>query len=133
MKNFFQENKLLITVLLISFLTIFITGLFFYFEEKKPGKYDDFALCLKEKKVKFYGAFWCPHCQNQKKLFGKSEKYLPYIECSTIDGQGQLEICQKAKIKSYPTWEFTDGKRLTGEISLEELSKRSGCQLSKNK
>lgn len=131
MRSFFQENKLLIGILLISLLIVFVAGLFLYLEEKKPGKYDDFARCLKERNIKFYGAFWCPHCQNQKKLFGKSERYLPYIECSTVDGQGQLEICQKAKIRSYPTWEFADGKRVIGEISLEELSKRSGCQLKK--
>ena len=31
-----------------------------------PGKLDVFARCLKEKQAVFYGAFWCPHCQNQK-------------------------------------------------------------------
>lgn len=54
-----------------------------------PGKYDTFAQCVKENGAVFYGAFWCPHCQNQKKMFGNSAQYLPYVECSTPDGNGQ--------------------------------------------
>ena len=36
----------------------------------KPSKYDDFAKTLESKGAVFYGAFWCPHCQAQKALFG---------------------------------------------------------------
>ncbi|MEK7133297.1 MAG: hypothetical protein AAB771_01260, partial [Patescibacteria group bacterium] len=43
----------------------------------KPGKLDEFTQCLKDKGAVFYGAFWCPHCQNQKAMFGKSAKLLP--------------------------------------------------------
>lgn len=129
--SFFQENKGLIAIFSLTIIFVLVIGVLFYWQEKQPGKYDRFALCLKEKKAVFYGAFWCSHCQNQKKLFGKSEKYLPYIECSTIDGRGQLKICQDKKINSYPTWEFVNGERLIGEISLSELAKKTGCQLPK--
>ena len=44
-----------------------------------PGKYDAFAVCLKDKGAVFYGAFWCSHCQANKKMFGTSEKLLPYV------------------------------------------------------
>src|SRR3990167_6069142 len=81
-----------------------------------PGKYDTFATCLKDSGIVFYGAFWCPHCQAQKKLFGSSAKLLPYVECSTADANGQTQICIDKKIATYQTWEFTDGSRLTGEI-----------------
>jgi thiol-disulfide isomerase/thioredoxin len=74
-----------------------------------PGKYDTFAQCLKDKGAVFYGAFWCPHCQEQKKLFGSSQKLLPYVECSTADGQGQLQVCKDQKIEGYPTWKLADG------------------------
>lgn len=60
-----------------------------------PGEYDNFAKCLSEKDVKFYGAFWCPNCNDQKALFGKSNKYLNYIECSTADRSGQIELCKE--------------------------------------
>jgi thiol-disulfide isomerase/thioredoxin len=94
-----------------------------------PGQYDSFAQCLKDKGAIFYGAFWCPHCQNQKAMFGKSAKFLPYIECSTADGRGQLKVCRDKNIEGYPTWEFADGSRLSGAISLSQLAEKTGCQL----
>ena len=95
------------------------------------SKYDDFAKCLKDKGAIFYGAFWCPHCQNQKKMFGSSDKFLPYVECSTPDGRSQLPVCNDKKITGYPTWEFTDESRESGEVPLETLSKKTGCSLPK--
>src|SRR4030095_5057246 len=94
-----------------------------------PGKYDDFAKCLSQKDVKMYGAFWCPHCKEQKAEFGSSVQYLPYVECSTPDGQGQLQVCIDAGIKSYPTWDF-NGKKETGVFTLAELSQKTSCPLS---
>lgn len=96
-----------------------------------PGKLDSFTQCLKDKGAVFYGAFWCPHCQNQKAIFGKSAKLLPYIECSTPNGQGQLAVCQEKQITGYPTWEFADGSRESGELSLGKLSEKTGCPLPK--
>ena len=94
-----------------------------------PGKYDDFAVCLKDKGAIFYGAFWCTHCQAQKKLFGSSQKLLPYVECSTANGQGQTQACIDKEIPSYPTWEFADGSRLNGEIPLAQLAEKTSCPL----
>lgn len=94
-----------------------------------PGNLDTFAQCLESKGAKFYGAFWCPHCQAQKRLFGNSVKLLPYIECSTQDGKQQLQVCIDAEIVQYPTWEFADGSRLTGERTLEELAAKTNCPL----
>ena len=100
------------------------------FIKAQPGKLDTFAQCLKDTGVIFYGAFWCPHCQNTKAMFGNSAKLLPYVECSTPDGKGQLQICIDKEIKSYPTWTFPNATTtLTGERTLEELSQLSGCPL----
>jgi thiol-disulfide isomerase/thioredoxin len=93
------------------------------------GKYDAFATCLKDQGATFYGAFWCPHCQNTKKLFGSSQKLLPYVECSTPDGKGQTQICIDKNVTGYPTWEFADGSRLNGEIPLAQLSEKTACAL----
>lgn len=100
-----------------------------FFVSAQPGKYDGLAQCLKDKGVVFYGAFWCPHCAKTKALFGRSAKLLPYFECSTPDGQGQVQACKDKGVQSYPTWEFPDGSRLTGERTLQELAEKSGCQL----
>src|SRR3989338_2706086 len=86
-----------------------------------------FAKCLTEKEAKMFGAYWCPHCQRQKKMLDGAFKEITYIECSLPGGQGQTEICQQAGIESYPTWEFANGERRTGELSFEQLATQTGC------
>ena len=99
------------------------------FMKAGPGNLGSFAQCLKDKGAVFYGAFWCPHCQNTKRMFGGSAQLLPYVECSTPDGKGQLQACIDKKIEQYPTWEFADGSRLTGERTLQELAEKTDCVL----
>lgn len=96
---------------------------------KQPDRLDDFAKCIKDSGATFYGAYWCTHCQAQKADFGRSVQYLPYVECSTPDGQGQLAVCAEAKIESYPTWEFKDGSRETGQLPLSLIAEKTGCSL----
>ncbi len=67
---------------------------------------DDFAKCIKDSGAAFYGAFWCPHCKDQKALFGDSAQYLPYVECSTPDGNSELQVCADRGVTVYPTWKF---------------------------
>ncbi len=123
--------------ILFSLLFIGVFSISFYFIQKIPSKYDDFAKCLGEKGAEFYGAFWCPHCQGQKAMFGRAEKYLPYIECSTPDAKAQLQICRDKGVKAYPTWIFADGSAMVpaeGQndgISLTELAQKTACVLPK--
>jgi ribosomal protein S27E len=100
-----------------------------YYASTLPGQYDTFAQCLTEKGAVFYGAWWCPHCENMKELFGNSMKYVTYVECSTTDGKSQLPACVEKEIKGYPTWIFADGSRETGELPFEMLSEKTGCTL----
>ena len=85
------------------------------------------AQCLKDGGATFYGAFWCPHCQDQKALFGSAAELLPYTECAPQDGNGQTQACADAKITSYPTWRFKDGSELKGAIALATLAEKTGC------
>ncbi|MFH0737249.1 MAG: hypothetical protein V1827_01815 [Candidatus Micrarchaeota archaeon] len=95
-----------------------------------PGRYDSLARCLDEKGAKMYGTFWCTHCKAQKELFGSSWQFAPYVECSTPDGTGQMQVCRDAGITGYPTWEFPDGSRTSGVVPLGELGSRTGCLAS---
>lgn len=95
--------------------------------KQTSGNYDAFAQCLTDKGAKFYGAYWCSHCKSQKEMFGTSIEKVNYIECSTADGNSQTKVCEDAKIAGYPTWEFADGSRLEGEVSLEDLAQKTGC------
>ncbi|MEK7658800.1 MAG: hypothetical protein AAB352_02930 [Patescibacteria group bacterium] len=122
-----MKNKTIIIIIVL--LIISFSAVLWIKSASQPGKLDAFAQCLKENGAAFYGTFWCKHCQSQKALFGKSAKHLPYIECSTPDGRGQLAICKDKNIESYPTWEFSDGSRLNGEIPLTQLAEKTGCSL----
>lgn len=102
-----------------------------YYESVQPGQYDTFAQCLTDSGSTFFGAFWCPHCNDQKELFGNSVDLLPYFECS-LPNQTQNEACNAEGITTYPTWEFPDGSRQAGVLSLETLAERSGCELVKD-
>jgi thiol-disulfide isomerase/thioredoxin len=95
--------------------------------DAKDGKTLELAQCLKDSGTVFYGAFWCPHCKTQKALFGDAVKVLPYVECSTPDGNAQTQACISKGIKSYPTWIFPDGSQLTGEVPLATLAEKSKC------
>jgi len=127
-----NKNNLKIFILIIGLLILGIIVAVLLQSNNtspEPGKYDTFATCLKDKGAVFYGAFWCTHCQAQKKLFGSSQKLLPYVECSSADGTSQLPICKDKKIESYPTWEFADGSSLNGELSLQQLADKTSCLL----
>jgi uncharacterized membrane protein len=77
----------------------------------------------------FYGASWCPHCQQQKALFGASQDRLPYVECSPGGPRGSVaSACASAGIETYPTWVFADGTRVTAVMSARELADRVGYQ-----
>lgn len=113
----------------IALIVLVIGGLIglLVVQAKKPGKYDSLAQCISDSGAKFYGAFWCPHCQATKAMFGKSAKKLPYIECSEPTGKGQLKVCTDAQVEGYPTWVFADGSRLTGERTFQELADKTNC------
>ena len=83
------------------------------------------ATHLHDSGARFYGAYWCPACQEQKKLFTASDDRLPYIEC-TPEGRGgpRAVDCLTRNIGQYPTW-IIDGRRHTGVVSVERLGRLS--------
>ncbi len=87
-----------------------------------------FAKALADAGVKMYGAAWCPACTSQKELFEDGGEFLPFIEVTNPD-RTLNQIGRDEEINSFPTWEFQDGSRLTGEQSLATLSQRSGVAI----
>ncbi len=73
----------------------------------------------------FYGAYWCPHCRDQKALFGSAAALLPYVECDPRGTHAQAALCQARGINAYPTWEF-HGQLVEGVLTLDNLARRSG-------
>lgn len=114
-----------------ALLIVAAFALAYYLGDRRQHKYDSFARCLGERGVKMYGAWWCPHCQEQKEEFAKSFQYVPYVECG-IKGNihGQMQVCKDENVNHYPTWQFPPtGERVERVFSLQELSDRTGCAL----
>ncbi len=83
---------------------------------------------LREIGAKEYGAYWCPHCQDQKMLFGKEAAALiDYVECDPRGQNSRAQMCQAAaaNVKGFPTWEIK-GQFYSGTQSLEKLADLSG-------
>lgn len=89
---------------------------------------------LKSIGAKMYSAYWCPHCHDQKQLFGRqAAQALPLVECDPAGQNSQTALCQEKseQVTGYPTWEI-NGKFYNGTQSLEQLAEASGYTGSRN-
>jgi hypothetical protein len=110
----------IVVVIALSYL-----GWWYY----RNHRYDDFAKCLASKQTKMYGLYWCPHCAEQKAMFGKAFQYVPYVECA-IKGSRELAAeCKAANVKLFPSWQFGNNPPKEGVFPMEELSDKTGCTL----
>ena len=77
---------------------------------------------LTAKGAVMYNAYWCPHCHDQKEMFGKEAvEELNLIECAKDGNNNKRELCEEKGITGYPSWEI-NGKIESGIKSLEELA-----------
>ena len=73
-----------------------------------------------------YSAYWCPHCHEQKELFGKeATAKLKVVECAPDGRNSQKALCDSKKIEGFPTWEI-NGKLDSGVKPLAKLAELSG-------
>lgn len=78
--------------------------------------------------AKIYTAYWCPHCHDQKEMFGRqATEKLTVIECAPDGRNSQRELCEAKKIEGYPTWEI-NGQLDSGVKPLAKLAEASGYQ-----
>ena len=82
---------------------------------------------LRDSGADFYGAYWCPHCQAQKEMFGEAASRLPYVECDPRGAGARSDLCQAAGVRAYPTW-IVGGRKIEGEISPMDLALLSGFE-----
>ena len=81
---------------------------------------------LASKGAVMYSAYWCPHCYEQKQLFGKEAfKEVGKIECDPKGIAPAPQKCVDAKIRAFPTW-IIDGKIHEGVQTLDQLAKLTG-------
>ncbi len=96
---------------------------------------------LKQTGAKMYSAYWCPHCYEQKKLFGvEALRDFPFVECAPDGKDNQTAVCQTVAAQAekqlgrgfgFPTWEI-NGKFYSGQQTLQELASASGYQGPQN-
>ena len=104
-------------------------GYYYYSSYRKVSTLDGFAKCLSSKGARMYGAWWCPHCADQKEAFGYAFQYVNYTECSPQGQRIETEQCKQAGIQHFPTWRFADGSNTEGVLPLSQLSQKTGCKL----
>jgi hypothetical protein len=124
-----QPNTLALKIVTVVAVVGVCAGLYFLLRHKQNSRMDAFAQCLGTKGAKMYGAYWCPHCADQKERFGSSFQYAPYVECGIKGSQAEAQVCIDAAVKHFPTWTFADGARVEGDHPLEFLGEATGCPL----
>ncbi len=92
----------------------------------------ELAKHLTEVGVVNYSAFWCPHCYDQKQLFGKEAfSEINMVECDGRGKNGNPQKCIDAQVKAFPTW-VIDGKVYQGVQSLDKLADLTGYTGDRN-
>lgn len=119
-----MRNAVVYAIVVILIAGAFATGRYY-----KNHKYDAFARCLAAKQAKMYGLYWCPHCADQKAMFGSSFRYVPYVECAIRGSRDLAPECKAAGVKLFPSWQFGTNPPKEGVVSLQSLSQQTGCSL----
>ncbi|WP_306426867.1 hypothetical protein [Nostoc sp. CHAB 5836] len=85
--------------------------------------------------AKEYVAWWCPHCHQQKLLFGKEAYQIindnVKIECDKRGINPRPDLCAAAKVPGVPTW-IINGGQYSGVQNLKDLAKASGYKGAMN-
>jgi hypothetical protein len=119
------KKVILYVVVAALFVGAYLAGRYY-----ENHKYDSFARCLATRNARMYGLYWCPHCADQKREFGSSFHYVPYIECASENDPHELTpACKAAGVKLFPSWQFGADPPKEGVLTLQELSQKTGCSL----
>ena len=136
-----KTNKLIFLLATIAILSL--AGC----SQTSDPKITALATCLADNGIKEYGAFWCPNCAKQEKMFGNAYAIIKdrevYIECDprcsvpkenlpvACNGiVGQTDLCLEKGVTKYPHWEFPNGDILLGVQELKTLADKAGCEYS---
>lgn len=82
------------------------------------------AKCITEKDAVFYGTEWCPHCNEQKELFGTAIEHIVFVDCDK-----NRDACVDAGVQAYPTW-IINGEDFVGTQQLFKLSQITNCPIT---
>jgi glutaredoxin len=78
------------------------------------------AKCIGDKST-LYVQLGCPHCEDQKEMFGENLQHINVIDCYY-----EKEKCISQNISMIPTWDISD-KYYVGVQSIDKLKTLTGC------
>lgn len=111
---------------MVAVLLVLLHGFYAgWFQPPEDPRLRDLAQHLERTGAVYYGASWCPSCQEQNRLFGAAARHLPYVECSPGGRGGVVAFeCVANDIGTYPTW-VIGNRRFEQLMTPEELARRS--------
>jgi hypothetical protein len=115
-------KKIFLAVFLV--LIFFVAGCSSNIPAPASEELREFATCLTENGARIFGATWCPHCVEQKEMFGDAISEINYIECTE-----EKQKCEDENITLLPTWRFEDKSEVTGVQTFAFLAEKTGCSL----
>ena len=116
------------TAVLVVIAHMHYSGLFDPSAGPEEPRLKALATHLESSGAKFYGAFWCPRCQEQKNAFEASAPRLPYVECTPSGRNGPRSLaCVNASVERYPTWVIGQ-RRIEGMLEPKVLAGLSGFE-----
>lgn len=90
---------------------------------------------LREQGARLYVAYWCPHCQNTRAMFGRDawevlSKGGCVVECDARGLGGDPKLCGKRGVEGFPTFEGLGGKKgmVSGEMPLGRIAELAGFE-----
>lgn len=114
---------------------------FFYVEAESGDAEKQLAEHLKSTGATLYTSFTCPHCCNQKQMFGKEAlSSVPNVECNPGGKDAKAEVCKQEfqtaaqQLKQevgFPTWKI-NGTYYSGVQKLDKLAQVSGYKGPQN-
>ena len=94
-------------------------------ENTDPAYIEKLAKYLAQKGMVMYGAYWCPHCKDEKVLFGDAFKFVDYVECDPQGPNPNPDECTAQGVDGYPTWIY-NGTKYSGYKTLSQLAQIVG-------
>nr|AUG32065.1 hypothetical protein PLO_050 [Paulinella longichromatophora] len=78
-----------------------------------------------------YSIYWCPHCHDQKELFGKQAiDKLTIIECAREGKDSEYSTCKQKGITGFPSWDIKNKSYSSNSHALPESGIKSLNQLA---
>jgi hypothetical protein len=118
-----QRNKRIFNYAILIAILLAVAYAVYTYARSDDTQYDALAKCLATRGAAMYGTEWCPHCQEQKREFGLSFRYVHYVNCDL-----HPDVCAAHNVSGYPTWLFASGPPAEGAQPLALLAERTGCK-----